>query len=367
MVSRQSTARDNTEATVLNLQRMSTEDGPGIRTTVFLKGCSLECTWCHNPESVESATCVAWHESRCSGCIPRENTTGSNGDARPALTPCQDACLKGALTATGGTIHIDHALCSAGNGCNAACTDACPWAALELLGQRRSAADVFDEVVRDLAWYGCSGGGVTVSGGEPSLRPAFTSELLRLCRERGIHTAIDTCGQCTWQALERSTRHADLVLYDLKEIDSARHADFTGRSNHEILRNVLALAQRFREQQRRDSLWIRTPLVPGLTANEENLRGLGEFIAGKLGDVVTRWELLAFNNMAGDKYRRLGNRWELEGVETMAAGELENLQQVAHSCGLDGDKIVVTGPVKVPCDPGGKQTGARTPRPPAAR
>jgi len=324
-----------TTACIVNIQRMSTEDGPGIRTTVFFKGCSLACVWCHNPESIATGPEVVWHEWKCIGC-----------DA------CGDVCKEGALSRLGDEVIIDRDRCTSGS----ACSDACPATAIERIGAERDLDGLVAEVARDRAFFERSGGGVTVSGGEPGVQGRFVTAFLRRLRELGIHTALDTCGMCSDLALEEMSAQADLVLYDLKEIDSGRHNRFTGQPNGRILAHLVELAARRRAGGCPGELWIRTPLIPGTTATAENVTGIGRFIADRLGDVVTRWELCAFNNLGADKYRRLGRVWEFENVELLSRGDLAQLGAVAAASGVDPSIVVVTGPVRVECEPAFEET-----------
>ena len=318
-----------TTARIVNVQRMSTEDGPGIRTTVFLKGCSLACSWCHNPESIAMGPEVVWHEWKCIDC-----------------DGCNDVCKAEALQHLGDEVIIDRERCSGGT----ACADACPAGAIERIGAERGLDDLVAEVARDRAFFEGSGGGVTVSGGEPGVQARFVTAFLARLRTLGIHTALDTCGMCSEPAIDEMSAEADLVLYDIKHVDSEQHRVLTGRPNERILANLRNLAARMRRDGRPRALWIRTPLIPGATASAQNVRGIGRFIAEYLGDVVSRWELCSFNNLASDKYRRLGRVWDFEGVESMSRDDLERLRAVAVASGVDPSIVVVTGPVRVECD-----------------
>ena len=178
----------NATGLVLEIQRMSTEDGPGLRTTVFFKGCSLTCTWCHNPESISPHPQVHWIDSRCIAC-----------------KTCLDTCPKGALSLTPEGISIDRSLC---DGCGV-CVEACPSTALEQLGRQWTIADLVHEVLKDRVYFEKSGGGITVSGGEPTLQTDFVADFLKRIRAQGIHTALDTCGLCNRQSLDKLLPYYD--------------------------------------------------------------------------------------------------------------------------------------------------------------
>lgn len=330
MAAREAADYGKTAARVLNIQRMSTEDGPGLRTTVFLKGCSLACAWCHNPEAVSFEPQVVWHASRCI-----------------RATVCVSVCGEAALSRQDGAVEIDPSLCT---GCGD-CVRDCPSAALELLGTHWNVDDLVDEVARDASYFDTSGGGVTVSGGEPGLRHAFVVRFLEGSRARGFHTAVDTSGMCSPRALIAMAQSADLVLYDLKEIDSGKHREFTGQPNAKILSNLVELAAHMRSRGSPAELWIRTPLIPGATLKDENLLGIGAFIGRHCDGLVSRWELCAFNNLAGDKYRRLGSRWSYEDHELLSAEALEHSLQVACRSGVDPAVVVATGRTRFLCDP----------------
>jgi pyruvate formate lyase activating enzyme len=205
------------KATVLDIQRMSTEDGPGIRTTVFLKGCNLKCAWCHNPESISPQPEVVWLEARCIGC-------GS----------CVAACGTGALTSGKAGIAIDRAVCMR---CMA-CAGACPTGALERKGVRYDVDTLVRELVKDRAYFEKSGGGVTASGGEPLLQSGFVRELFRRLTDAGVHTALDTAACLPWDMLEDVLEHTKLLLLDLKLVDDEQHRLFTGQGNAHVLENA---------------------------------------------------------------------------------------------------------------------------------
>jgi pyruvate formate lyase activating enzyme len=252
---------------------------------------------------------------------------------------CDAVCPEDAISRSGDEIEIDRERCTVCGDC----TDQCPSGAIERWGTRWSLDDLVDEVAKDRSYFETSGGGVTVSGGDPALFTPFVAAFLERCRALRLHAALDTCGMCSQSNLLTLAHRADLVLYDLKEIDPERHARFTGQSNQRIIANLVALAEQMRRGEMPAELWIRTPLIPGATLTEDNIRGLGAFVARELGDVVTRWELCAFNNLATDKYQRLGLEWEFAGVELMTEADLRRFEEVGRGSGVDPEIVHATG------------------------
>jgi pyruvate formate lyase activating enzyme len=307
---------------ILHLQRLSTEDGPGIRTTVFFKGCPLHCAWCHNPESISSRMQTQWFAVRCLDC-----------------RTCIEACPNSCLTMTDNGLLIDRVRCQA---CGK-CAEACPSGALEAIGTTVSVEELLTELLKDSAYFNKSGGGVTLSGGEPTFQPDFAEALLRGLKEQGIATALDTCGLTSTHTLDRLLPFTDLVLFDLKLNDPSLHLEFTGVSNKQILENLVHIRDYRRTQIRPFELWIRTPLIPGATATEENLQDVGRYLVDTLNESVSRWELCAFNNLCRDQYKRLGLEWAYAQVPLMSAGELAHCEQIAKASGLRPDLVLATG------------------------
>ncbi|PWH19691.1 MAG: glycyl-radical enzyme activating protein [Anaerolineae bacterium] len=313
-------------ARILHLQRFSTEDGPGIRTTVFFKGCPLRCAWCHNPESMSPNPQLQWLETRCIGC----NT-------------CIQTCPQGNLRrAPNGSLHIARDDCLA---CGK-CVDACPANALEMLGHTVSLEDLLAEVLKDRSYYETSGGGITASGGEPGLQADFVAEFFRRLKQEHLSTAFDTCGLIASAAFEKILPYTDWLLYDLKEIDEEKHRRFTSQGNQRILQNLLQIGEWMNDFPTLH-LWIRTPLIPGATARTDNLLGIGDFLIKNLNGKVERWELCAFNNLCRDKYRRLGMDWDYQHTPLLTAEELTTLTEAARVSGFPPDLIIPTGATRV--------------------
>jgi pyruvate formate lyase activating enzyme len=269
---------------VFDIQRYSIHDGPGIRTVVFLKGCPLRCLWCCNPESQQAYPEVEFRERLCQHC-----------------GTCLSACPLGAINpdlwlTTGPKINL--ALC---DNCGM-CVERCPNGALRMVGQRRSVDEVLREVLRDAAYYRRSGGGVTLSGGEPMALPAFVTELLEACYQRNVHTAIETTGCVSWSLYEQVLPFTDLFLYDLKHVDCEAHRQLTGVPNTTILENARRLARAGA------SIILRVPLIPGCNLDDAHLSALADFAASLN---VLEVHLMPFHQLGKDKYRRLSRSYRL--------------------------------------------------------
>jgi glycyl-radical enzyme activating protein len=265
---------------IFDIQRFSVHDGPGIRTTVFLKGCPLRCRWCQNPEGLDRAISL-WHfDNLC------------DRSAR-----CVEVCPTMALTLGADGLAINHAACTV---CGK-CVDACPRNALALDGRDVTVDEVVAEALRDSVFHGVSGGGVTFSGGEALAQPEFLLEVASALRERGVQTTLESAFHAPWSAIEPLLGVIDLFVVDVKVADSAAHAVATGVPNELILANLRRLAERLHSTGR---LLVRVPLIPRYTATEENLRAIAALVHEIDPDVPV--ELMNYNPLAAAKYRRMG-------------------------------------------------------------
>ena len=212
-----------------------------------------------------------------------------------------------------------------------------------MLGVQASVDELYAEIIKDRSYYQKSGGGVTLSGGEPALQADFCADLMERLQAAEIHTALDTCGMVSRKNLAKILPHADLILYDIKEIDSLKHTAFTGQYNEIVLENLLFIGEAIRNTNPGLHLWVRTPLIPGATASLANLAGIGAYLADHLEDVVERWELCSFNNLCRDKYRRLGMNWEYAATPLLTCEELSQMEYWAKQSVFPAERIIATG------------------------
>ena len=290
------------EAQVFNIQHFSTEDGPGVRTTVFLQGCPLRCAWCANPESQKSTRQLAHRAPICVKC-----------------GYCIRHCPQKALRVQNGAIRIDRDKCvSCGT-----CTEVCPSHAMFFYGEIKSLDAVFEEVMKDKGYYETSGGGVTCSGGECMLQPEFVAELFRQCKEAGIHTTLDTCGHFPSSHIEQVLPFTDLVLYDLKLMDSEKHRRMTGCGNELILENL----RRIRMYP--VTIRIRIPVIPGYNDSDEDLQAAARFVRDL--DPSLQIDLLPYHKFGLGKYKMLDIPYPLEEVDSPTADQKARYQQIFTS------------------------------------
>jgi len=274
---------------IFDIKKFSIHDGPGIRTTVFLKGCPLHCSWCHNPEGTSSNKEILFWENRCINCHE-----------------CILACEHGALKAVSGRREYQPTSC---HFCGA-CADACPTEATRLVGTDIQVSEIIQEIEKDIVFYDQSTGGATFSGGEPLLQIDFLESLLISCIEHGIHTAVDTSGYVPFENINRVQEFTDLFLYDIKLMDSDKHLQYTGVRNQLILENLSLLSKTGID------IIARIPIIPGVNDDFDNIHQTGEFLAG-LG-TIKEINILPFHNAAAHKYGRLGSKYLLPNVHPPA-------------------------------------------------
>jgi pyruvate formate lyase activating enzyme len=372
--------------TTFDIKKFSIHDGPGIRTTVFFKGCPLRCVWCHNPEGQKTSAEIMFFPDRCTSCgtcvsicpnqaaivkdvnhessgiHPNQAIIRKDGDYEiTGAGPGQSVVLKEGRNRKGGDgpgmntvpanqaitlkagspkmdgVHVGQAMLLEDRGpegnrgyeihtlrkeCIAcgACVEACPRGAREVAGKVVASDELIGEIMKDVVFYDSSGGGVTFSGGEPLLQPDFLLALLKECKEREIHTAVDTCGFAKWETLSAIIPYADLILYDLKCMDSDMHFELTGRGNEAILENLRRLSKA------KCNVTVRFPLIPGINDNEENITSMGEFLSSlRHGGRLPQVDILPYHKMGLDKYLRLGREY---GLPYMTRPEDETVHSV---------------------------------------
>lgn len=290
---------------IFDVQKYSIHDGPGIRTTVFLKGCPLECAWCHNPESISPQREIVVMENRCIAC----------GECRRACHNAQDIPGVGPLPAR--NEHCD--LCGA-------CVKTCPTGGRRLIGREVIASELIEAIEQDRGFYEDSGGGVTFSGGEPLRQFEFLQEMLTACRDRHLHTVVDTCGFARESDLLAVAPLTGLFLYDLKMMDEAKHRRYTGVSNERILSNLRALGAIH------ERIWIRVPVIPGVNDSERDLEALARFAAEL--PIVQQVNLLPYHRTGLPKSRRLGRSTSLADVVPPSDEAMNHAAAIFTSLGL---------------------------------
>ena len=307
---------------VYDIQGFSVQDGPGIRTTVFLKGCPLRCPWCHSPESQSFKPQLSWISMRCIGT--------EVCDERCIKACSKKAIEKGAMGTNTQTqqpiqyIHVDRKLC---DDCGE-CVDVCHPHAIYICGQRYTVEDIMKKVRADKTFFEHSGGGVTVSGGEALSQPEFTIALLKQLKEEGFHTALDTTGFAQWEVVEKTLPYTDLYLYDLKHMDSAIHKATVAVPNEPILENARRLAAAGAKFQ------IRVPVIPQFNDNDENIRRTAEFCAELGNEAVTVVQLLPYHNLGVTKHLRISDEIVHEAVPP-SDEKMQHFKEIVESYGLN--------------------------------
>ena len=290
---------------VSNIQRFSIHDGPGIRTTVFLKGCNLACSWCHNPETVSPKPELQYLPDKCIAC-----------------GACAGVCRFDAQAMIDGKHAFYRERCTVCGECVAVCYAG----ALELIGKEMTPEEVVAEVMLDEPFYRNSGGGVTVSGGEPLLQVDFTVSILSMCRERGLHTAVETAMAWPWDRIQRVLEFTDLVMMDIKHLSDEEHRKWTGVGNQRILENARKLSQTG------IPFIVRTPVVPGVNDSGEIISAIAAFVS-ELPN-AEYYELLPFHPLGSGKYAALGKTNPLQGLRSIEPDAVERLAEEARTIGI---------------------------------
>lgn len=303
-------APQNPTGLVLNIQHFCTHDGPGIRTTVFLKSCSLRCKWCSNPESIHPKPEIAYDRNKCIG----EKKCGFC--LKP---PFPEGAFYAIEQAADDRVHVNWDLAAE---CDQACAAVCPTGAIYMFGKEMTVDQVLVEVEQDSSFYRESGGGVTLSGGECLLQPAFSAALLKGAHERGINTAIETAGNVPWKFMEQVLPHVDTMLHDHKLTDPVRHKIWTGVDNSRVLENFKKAYEIFPEIK----FIARTPLIPGVNDDEAHIRAVLAFIRPHKN--VIDYELLPYHRFGASKYSFLGRVYEMEDFKPPSDESLAQLRAI---------------------------------------
>ena len=306
--SQQNSTEDSQEskAWIFDIQRYSINDGPGIRTTVFFKGCPLRCLWCDNPESQYQLPQLFYFESLCTKCHR-----------------CVSVCPNEAISVgPDDSVITNRELC---NACGT-CTEVCPNNARVNTGRLMAVREVIDVINQDALFYRNSDGGMTASGGEACAQPEFLIELFRRCQETGIHTTLDTTGHVKWETLQRILEYTDLVLLDIKHIDPVKHREITGIDNTFILENARKISESGKP------MWARFPLIPGCTDSDENIEATGDFVFS-LG--LKQIDILPYHRLGTGKYQRLGLEYPLPNAKPYTEKQLDEIRAKLEAKGLE--------------------------------
>jgi len=291
---------------VFNIQHFSVHDGPGIRTIAFLKGCPLRCKWCCNPESQNPRPELAFDEKKCIG-------TGECG-------LCLQCPKNAVASGEAGKIRVLREFC---DDCGE-CAGKCPSSALEMVGRKMSVREVLDVVEKDFCFYARSGGGLTLSGGEPFFQAEFAIALLKSAKSAGMDTAVETCGHVQWKVLKEALPYLNALMFDVKCIDSVKHQDFTGMSNELILENFRRICERFPGL----SKTVRTPVIPGFNDDPQDIRMIADFIRPY---THVKFELLPYHRLGEPKYAFVGKACPLADLKSPDAERIQRLREIAEN------------------------------------
>ncbi|MBC8443691.1 MAG: glycyl-radical enzyme activating protein [Deltaproteobacteria bacterium] len=287
---------------VFNIQRYSVNDGPGIRTLIFFKGCPLRCEWCSNPESQHKKRQIMFFCNLCSRC-----------------GACADACPNACITMAKGKRVYNPADCDICGGCE----DICPNSAVKRVGEKMNVEEVVAAAERDYLFYLNSGGGATLGGGEPTLQPSFAARMLKELKALDIHTAMETCGYTKWSVFERLAPDLDLLLYDVKHMHPAKHKRHTGKSNDRILNNLKKLLKG------KTPVIVRIPVIPRFNDDARSMKAIASFLdRHNDGGILERVDLLPYHKLGVGKYGALGTTYTLDGSETPADELMQDLKRI---------------------------------------
>jgi pyruvate formate lyase activating enzyme len=301
---------------VTEIERYAIHDGPGIRTVVFLKGCPLRCDWCCNPETQCAYIEMAFFEDKCIGC-----------------GRCLKSCPYNAISISGGKMSVNRLLCREncfGKTEHFPCTFQCYPQARRAIGERLTIQQVYEEISRDLAFYEATGGGVTVSGGEPMFQPEFVYALLRYCKENWIDTALETSGSGSWEDYRDIVPYLDVLFVDLKHLDPGKHLTWTGYDNSRILANIQRLSNL---PQANYKMYIRIPVIPGFNDSEQDIQAIGSFLKEKCPG-IEGVELLPYHKLGRGKYKSLDREYALTGLEPPTSGQMDKLNEILLRLGV---------------------------------
>jgi len=290
---------------ISNIQRFSLDDGPGVRTTVFFKGCNLRCIWCHNPECISLNSEIQLYRDKCTGC-----------------GQCLNVCAKHAIQLIDDRITINRDLCIQ---CGQ-CVDACLHAAITKIGNERTVEEIVEAIEKDRIFYK-KAGGVTFSGGEPLLQPRFLKALLLECKERNLNTAVDTAGNVGWEIFEEIIPYTDLFLFDVKLFSDSKHQKATGVRNAVILKNLRKLAE-----LNQSDIWVRIPIIPSINDNISEMALVAEFL--KELETIQKIELLPYHKYGIRKYETLGLKYQLNDIDSLENDKIEALRNEFRKRGL---------------------------------
>lgn len=289
-------------ANIFNIQKFSVHDGPGIRTTVFFKGCPLKCLWCHNPESQNINTQILYDKDKCVLC-----------------GTCEKICHKKAIKIENNKLTTDES-CD----CCGQCVIYCIQGARQIAGKVYTVDDVMKEVLKDRVFYEKSSGGVTLSGGEPLIHIDFVEELLKKLKDNNIHTAVDTCGAVSFENLKRAAKYTDVFLYDIKLMDDEKHVEFIGMSNKLILENIRKLSEIH------NNINLRMPIIEGVNGDEEHIIKTIEFIEGLN---ISKVNLLPYHDIAKHKYKKLGKVYEDDRMSKPSDEKMQKFKEMFENKG----------------------------------